>query len=185
MDASAEAVSAAGGRVVDLPSPAPGDRSRTALAHDPQGAAFGLWQTRTSIGSSLVNEPGGLCFQELRSPDPAGFRTFYEKVFDYESNQVPSAGPDYPDLLLRGDVIPLAAIRAGSGADVAPPRWLPYFGVEDARTACDRATAAGGTVLLPAFDSAAGDELAKVLDPQGAELWLVTSNGTQQPDRSG
>ena len=183
-DLTAAGVLAAGGHVLDAPAAADDGRGRTARARDPQGALFGLWEAGTFIGSSLVNEPGGLCFEELRSPDPAGSRSFYGSLFDYDFDDDPAAGQEYATFRLSGDDIPLGAVLAGSGADLAPPRWLPFFGVADAGEACDRALAGGGTVVLPPFDTPL-EELARITDPQGADLWLVTSTGTQQPDRSG
>ena len=183
-DLTAADVLAAGGQVLASPTSAEDGRARTALARDPQGATFGLWEAGTSIGSSLVNEPGGLCFEELRSPDPAGSKSFYGSLFSYGFDEYSPGGPEYATFRLSGDDIPLGAVLAGSGADLAPPRWLPFFGVDDAGAACDRAVAGGGTVALPPFDTPL-EELARIIDPQGAELWLVTSTGTEQPDRSG
>ena len=183
-DVTAARVLAAGGRILAEPMSAQDGRGRTALARDPQGAVFGLWQAGTSIGSSLVNEPGGLCFEELRSPDPSGSRAFYASLFGYDFDDEPASGPEFATFRLPGDSIPLGGVRAGSGEDLAPPRWLPYFGVDDAAAACERAAAAGGTVVLAPFDMPQ-EEVAKIVDPQGAELWLVTSTGEAQPDRSG
>lgn len=183
-DVTAACVLAAGGHIVGGPRAAPDGRSRTALARDPQGALFGLWQAGTSIGAGLVNEPGGLCFEELRSPDTAASRAFYRQLFAYEFEDEPASGPEYSIFRLPGEDIPLGGVLAGYGADLTPPRWLPHFGVDDAGSACDRAVAAGGTVAVPPFD-APHEEVAKIVDPQGAEVWLVTSTGEEQPDRSG
>ena len=141
---------------------------------------------RTSVETacSRVNEPGGLCFEELRSPDPAASQAFYRTVFAYVFEDEPASGPDFATFRLPGEAIPLGGVRAGSGPDLAPPRWLPFFGVEDAGEACDRAVTGGGSVVLAPFDMPT-ERIAKVVDPHGAELWLVTSTGEQQPDRSG
>lgn len=183
-DASAARVLAAGGHILEAPKSSEDGRSRTAIVRDPQGATIGLWQAGTSIGSSLVNEPGGMCFEELRSPDPAGSRTFYKSLFDYEFEEEPASGPEFSIFRLAGEDIPLGGLLAGSGPDVTPPRWVPHFGVDDATAACDRALVGGGSVLVAPFD-APQEQLAKIADPHGAELWLITSTGTDQPDRSG
>ena len=42
---------------------------RMAVAADPGGATFSMWQPRESIGSYLVNEPGSLVWNELQTSD--------------------------------------------------------------------------------------------------------------------
>ena len=37
------------------------DKGRMAVLRDPAGAVFSLWQARTHIGASVLNEPGALC----------------------------------------------------------------------------------------------------------------------------
>ncbi len=37
-----------------------------AVVQDPTGAFFSIWQAKGSIGAEIVNEPGTLCWNELR-----------------------------------------------------------------------------------------------------------------------
>ena len=63
---------------------APGDvgpLGRMLIAADPTGAVFGVWQAGTHIGAGLVNRPGGLVWEDLRSPEPERARAFYRSVF--------------------------------------------------------------------------------------------------------
>ena len=72
-----DGVVAAGGRARRLgPRAGHGRRrlGRMAILADPSGAVFGLWQAGTMIGASLVNEPGGLVWEDLRSTDPDAAR---------------------------------------------------------------------------------------------------------------
>ena len=52
------------------------------------------------------------------------------------------------------------------------PAWGVYFKVSDTDAALERATALGGTVTQPAYDTPYG-RLAEVADPTGARFKLV------------
>jgi len=56
---------------------------RMAVATDPTGAAFGMWQAVDHIGSSLVNEPGAVTWTELATRDLDAAKRFYSAVFGY------------------------------------------------------------------------------------------------------
>ncbi|SDE32170.1 VOC family protein [Auraticoccus monumenti] len=70
---------------------------RRAVVSDPAGGWTGLWQGLALNGCQLVNEPGGLCFEELASPDPAAAGHFLRGLFGYvltsEPTFVGGAGP--------------------------------------------------------------------------------------------
>ncbi|MBD0673271.1 VOC family protein, partial [Streptomyces sp. CBMA156] len=84
------AVRAAGGRALREPYEVP-ELGRAALAVDPLGARFGLWQAGTVDGAGLVDEPGALAWNEHLSPDPEAARAFYRTVFGYTYDR-PRAG---------------------------------------------------------------------------------------------
>src|SRR5262245_42037410 len=67
-DEAAGKVKAAGGQVLVEPMDVL-DVGRTAIAMDPGGATFGIWQARTHTGVGLANEPGALCWNENLSRD--------------------------------------------------------------------------------------------------------------------
>lgn len=183
LDLTAAAVSQAGGRLLAAPED-DGPASRTATATDPQGVRFGLWQAGSSIGSELVNEPGGLCWEELRTSDPDAARAFYGALFGYAYETPPTEAADYAVFSLPQEQLPLGAIAGQAPEDAGPARWLPFFGVTDAHAACLVAKDEGGSVLLADFPTPEG-RMAKIEDPQGAQFWVVTSTGEAQPDRSG
>jgi hypothetical protein len=54
-----------------------------AIAQNPVGARFGLWQGRAHLGCQIVNEPGSLVRNDLVTADPKPARAFYTTVFDY------------------------------------------------------------------------------------------------------
>lgn len=183
-DASEVAVSAHGGTVL-LPCADVGRLGRMCIAADPSGGAFGIWQAGTHIGASLVNEPGGLAWEDLRSTDPAAAQRFYAGVFEYEFHELPMAGPDYSTFHLTGDPAPLGGMGGMMASpEGTPSHWLVYLSVADAGETVAVAAAHGGTVVAPAFSSPYG-RMATVADPAGAVFMLAQAAPDQpQPDRS-
>lgn len=183
-DAVAARIEQAGGTVLRAPFDV-GPLGRMAIAADPTGATFGLWQAGTMIGASLVNEPGGLTWEDLRSTGPAAAQAFYTEVFGYVLGDVPMAPDDYKTFALPGDDAPLGGLGGLMGLpDGTPSHWLAYFAVADTDAAVRAVEAGGGTVHAPAFDSPFG-RMAAVSDPYGAAFMVMQNTGQPLPDRTG
>ncbi|GAA2748145.1 VOC family protein [Kitasatospora cinereorecta] len=166
-DAGAAAVRAAGGSLIVEPMEAL-DWGRFAVAADPSGAVFGLWQGRSFAGAQLIDEPGSLGWIELATRDTAGAREFYHRVFGWSVaigemyTQWGIAGHDFGGMLDMSDQFP---------ADV-PPYWMPYFAVADVDVTAERAAVLGATVSLPPTDVPDGPRLSVLRDPQGAAFGI-------------
>jgi predicted enzyme related to lactoylglutathione lyase len=181
VDATAGLIDANGGAVFLEPVDV-GDLGRMALATDPSGAVFGVWQAGSHIGAGRVNEPGGLAWDDLRSTDPEKAWAFYEAVFGYETHALDAAGPTYRTFHFRGDEAPLGGMGGMMGGGDRS-HWLVYFSVASADEAVAAVEAAGGTVQAPAFDTPYG-RMAAVADPFGAAFMLTqNTTGQPQPDR--
>lgn len=163
-----------------------GPLGRMAIVADPAGAVFGLWQAGTMIGASLVNEPGGLVWEDLRSTDPEAARSFYGALFGYEYELLEMAGPDYATFRLPAEPHVLGGMGGLMGLpDGTPSHWLVTFQVADADAAVAAAEAAGGTVVEPATDTPFG-RMACLADPDGATFMVMTTDPARPgPDRSG
>ncbi|MGW0522613.1 VOC family protein [Crossiella sp. NPDC003009] len=162
-----ERVRAAGGTVVVEPMPI-GDFGSMALAADPTGALIGFWQPDKHRGAGLVNEPGALVWNELRTTDVATAKSFYANVFDYTFSEVRGA-PEYP-------VFQLGERQVASAEPVhreeERPHWLVYFGTSDVDATAARATELGGSVVEQPSDTAYG-RMAVLADPWGAEFAVL------------
>jgi len=169
-DATAAAVPEHGGAVL-LPPGDVGPLGRIAVAADPTGAVFGLWQAGTHIGCGVVNAPGGLVWEDLRSPAPDIARAFYAGVFGYSTEGVDMAPEDYTTFSLPAGE-PLGGMGGMMGED-APPHWLVYFGVRDADAAAAAAERSGGHVLSPPVDTPFG-RMVLLADPDGAVFTAMT-----------
>lgn len=181
-DKAAAAVTGNGGTVIVAPGDV-GPLGRMFIAADPTGAAFGVWQAGTHIGAGIANEPGGLAWEDLRSPDPDAARAFYEAVFGFTFQPLEGAGDDYATFHLPGDEAPLGGMGGMMGAPGAPPHWVVYFAVDDADASVAATEGGGGTVAAPAFDTPYG-RMAGLIDPAGALFWVTQPAADQpQPER--
>jgi uncharacterized protein len=171
VDKTAASIADNGGSVV-LPPGDVGPNGRMLLATDPTRAFFGVWQAGTMIGSAVVNEPGGITWEDLRSSDPDASRAFYGAVFGHHFDNVPMAPDDYTTFSPPGQETPVGGIGGFMGDDGSASHWLVYFGVADEAAAIATAAEAGGTVVMSGIDTPYG-RMAGLKDPEGAVFWVV------------
>jgi uncharacterized protein len=141
------------------------DVGRMAVLKDPQGAVFAVWQPRGSIGAERVNDVGCLCMNELATTDLDAARKFYEGLFGWETEPIPT-GPGGPEMASARNAGTLNATLSVVMGD-APPHWRPYFTVESVATAVDRIRELGGRIVVEPLEVPAG-RFAMAFDPQGA-----------------
>lgn len=172
LDKTVEAVQTAGGMIA-VPPMQVGGAGRMAVAADPTGAFFGVWQAQGFIGCERVNEPGAMVWNQVMTRDAARAREFYAEVFGYtytamegdaEYHTIDGAGPG-------NTVGGVGAMDASFPAEV-PAHWDTYFLVTDADAVVAATTAAGGSITVPAFDTPVG-RMAALADPQGAVFWIM------------
>ena len=171
VDLTAETVRHCGGTVGVGPLDA-GHAGRMAIASDPSGAVFGLWQAAAHPGIALYGVPGTPAWSELLTRDTATVTQFYRTVFGYEQEPVVSADFDYVTLVVKDR--PVVGVH---GVGHALPRdrgahWLTYFEVAETDEAVNRVIELGGHVIRPPTDTAHG-RTATVADPEGAVFSLV------------
>jgi uncharacterized protein len=185
-DEAAARVQAAGGTVVAGPFDV-FDAGRMAVATDPEGAVFSVWQGNRMIGAAVVNEPGSLNFNVLATRDPAAAESFYGSVFGWKRLDIGMwALPGYGDDLERATP-GVRKMQADAGApegfiDVVaalepipddqpdtPAHWGVTFGVDDADAVAARAVELGGTVVVPPRDVPWSRQTV-IDDPQGARF---------------
>ncbi|WP_200302065.1 VOC family protein [Streptomyces adelaidensis] len=162
-DVAVRAVRAAGGAVVLEPRDV-FDIGRFAVAFDPGGAAFQLWQARSFPGAGLFNAPGTLGWVELLTRVPERAKAFYTTVFGWsvtaagQYTQWGIDGADFGGMITMDDKFP----------HEVPSHWLPYFAVEDVEDTARIATEASGTVLMEPTSVPDGRRIAVLRDAQGA-----------------
>jgi predicted enzyme related to lactoylglutathione lyase len=85
------------------------------------------------------------------------------------------------DMILSGDSwdTMIGGYRSGNGK---PPHWIATVSVEDVDAAVQVAAANGGNVIEPPSDLQDVGRVARIADPQGAELGLLTGARGDKPD---
>ena len=150
------------------------DVGRMAVAADPGGAVFSIWQPRAHVGAGRVNDPNTWCWNELTTRDPQHSVEFYGAVFGWTANLLPTAGAaDYTEFHLgdRGIAGMLPMTGDASPAET-PNQWMVYFAVDDCDAAVAKVEALGGAVMMPPRDVPPGT-FAVVKDPQGAVFSVI------------
>ncbi len=170
-DGTAKLITENGGSLLFEPMDVPG-QGRLAIAIDPTGGVFGIWQATGMNGVGVYNEPGGLSWEDARLSDPEAGKRFYTDVFGYTYQPIPGAPEDYGTFQLPGGD-PLGGMGGMMGApDGTPSHWLAYFAVVDADAAVTAVEQGGGSVLRPAETTPYG-RMAVVTDPFGALFTVI------------
>ena len=139
------------------------DAGRVAAIRDPTGAIVSLWQPRSRIGATLVNDVGALCWNELVTEDVERARSFFSALFGWDCRT-----RDTGYVAIRnGGSLNGGMRRRLDHERGSPPNWVPYFTVTSARDSARHAEELGGRILLPAMHTRCG-RVAVIADPQGA-----------------
>ena len=167
-DKTCEATTAAGGTLVAPPMDV-GPLGRMALATDPQGQFFGVWQAAQHPGVTIYNEPGALIWNDGAFEDVDAARRFYGTVFDFRFEDLEGMGGYATFHVGSGPVGGLGGPRPG-----APAGWSCCFAVSSVNDVVDTVQGKGGTVTMPAADTFFG-RFAVVEDPWGAPFSIMQS----------
>ena len=165
-DGTAKRITDSGGTLLQPPMDVM-DQGRMAIARDPVGAQFGLWQGRAFLGAQVVNEPNALLRNDLVTPTPEPARAFYSAVFDFtlDANNPALPGVDFT-FLRRPDGYEIGGIMGDPTVPVS--RWGTLFEVADTDAAVAKAVGAGGSSTDP-VDMVYG-RTAEITDPFGARF---------------
>jgi predicted enzyme related to lactoylglutathione lyase len=158
-DALGRRITAAGGRLV-IPPFAVDDLGTAALAADPDGAVFGLWQSTAYPGFGLRRVPGTFVWAQLYTRDTAAANTFYGDLF-HDALFGAEAGPDFGRAHVS-EVFPAEM----------PPHFLAHFRVTDLDDALGTVQRLGGRIQAPPFETSYG-RVAVVTDNQGASFAVL------------
>ncbi|MGW2637442.1 VOC family protein [Streptomyces sp. NPDC001348] len=152
-------IAVAGGQVVMAPLRL-GDLGTAALAADPGGAVFGLWQPGVHPGFVRRHAPGTFVWAELYTRDTERANAFYGGLF-HDALFGTDAEPDFGRAPVS-DVFPAEM----------PPHFLVHFRVDDLRDALGAVQRLGGRVQAGPFEASYGT-VAVVTDNQGASFALL------------
>jgi predicted enzyme related to lactoylglutathione lyase len=179
VDATVGRITEAGGQLLMEPLDVM-DQGRMAIAADPTGAVFGLWQAGEHAGATLVNEPGTVSWNQLETRDLDAARRFYTAVFGYRWEDVDTGqgGPPYATFAVQDRPVGGALQMDDNWPAEIPAHWMAYFAVADTDQAVATVQRLGGSVQMPGMDSPYG-RFAVVSDPQGGVFTVI-----RLPDRA-
>lgn len=174
-DATAESITAARGSLITQPFDVM-TAGRMAVAKDPIGATFSVWQPNESIGSYLANEPGALTWVELQTSDTEASEEFYGTIFGWTARTEKMPTGEYTSFMLgESPVAGMMEIRPEWGP--VPPNWSIYLAVEDCDAAIEKAAALGGAIAMEPMDVPEAGRFALLQDPQGAMFFIMSATG--------
>jgi predicted enzyme related to lactoylglutathione lyase len=167
---SAAKVKASGGRI-GLEPVKMGDFGTFAVALDPSGAAFALWQPGKPEGDgNFKGKPGTPCWNELFTDAPEKCVAFYQAIGGFTTKAMPMPTGDYH--LLEHD----GASRAGvtkTPMPGVPNQWLPYFQVASADQTTAKAKKLGAKVHVEPQDIPNVGRFALFADSTGATFGIL------------
>jgi len=122
-----------------------------------------------------MNPEGTPIWYELMTADPDASKAFYDNVIGWTIEARPSGPMDYRmiDSGNGGQVGGVMRLTEEMIAGGAKPTWLFYIGVDDVDASIAKIEAAGGSVLMPAWDIPGIGRLAMVADPQGIPFYIM------------
>jgi predicted enzyme related to lactoylglutathione lyase len=169
--ATAEKITTAGGQVVMPPMDVMG-LGVMAVAQDPTGGTFGIWQSKEHTGVQLANEPGALTWNEFMTRDYAAAKDFYSAVFGYTYTEMGGDDFEYAAIEVDGNTVGGVGVLGPDVPAQVPPHWRVYFEVGDPDATAEAVTHAGGSVLRAPEDAPYGRH-GDVADPQGARFSII------------
>ena len=131
-----------------------------------------------SAGMAISKTPlvGKFVWRDLMTDEPALAKPFYAALFGWEYVERTAQGRPYTLVKSGGQFIGGIAKAERRMPDQPNSQWLNFLSVANVDQAAQLTRAAGGSVLLPAFDLPKVGRAAVVLDPQGAPLGLIRAS---------
>ncbi len=177
VDASAQAIEAAGGRVLMAPWDV-AMAGRVALVADCCGAPFYIMTPTPPPGGgastafSAMPNPGHCGWNELVADDPANAIAFYTEQFGWTLPEPMDTGPMGKYQFIAHDGVTVGAIM-GKPPQVPVSAWAPYFWVSSIDAAQAAVAANGGTVINGPHQVPGDLWVIQGTDPQGAVFSLT------------
>ena len=178
VDATVEQTQKLGGKVI-MPATSVDGVGRFAVLQDPQGAVFGVLTSANPLSEETDPAPLTFSWHELATPDLSAGISFYEQLFgwkkqsEFEMGEMGTYHMFGRDRFTYGGMMKLPP-------GVPAPYWLHYASVKDtADAAAERATKAGGTIMMGPMEVPGGDRIAVMTDPQGAWFAVHSKAGAK------
>jgi hypothetical protein len=170
---AAKQVESLGGKIMKAPFQV-GDFGTMAVAIDPHGGAFALWQPAAGKGEAGPDAPADntFCWNELASASPETSVAFYTAVGNTRSEGKDMGPMGTYHVLSSTDGTPRAGIMKQMMPE-QPHAWLPYVQVANTDATAEKAKKLGGQVIVPPTDVPGVGRFAVLFDTQGAAIGIL------------
>lgn len=170
LESTLEAIKQHGGAVVFGPfEVAP--HGRMAVARDPQGAHFNVWQPLEHLGASAGGAVGSVCWNDLMTSDVQAALQFYSAVFGWSHSAMGEGERTY--YILNAGEHTVGGMMQAPGE--MPSVWSVYFYVTDMDKFRARSQELGGKELIPEQPVPGMGSFSLHQDPQGALFYFWKS----------
>jgi len=172
VDATANGITAAGGRTHKPPQDIPGV-GRFAVVADPQGATFMIMAPQGTDREPLpYGTPGTVAWRDIGTSNLDGCFAFYSKLFGWTKGEaIPMEGMGDYQLFHAGQEMPEGGMMKSPDPS-QHPAWFFYFEVDGIDAARERVVAAGGSIVMEPMEVPGGEWALDARDPQGARFGL-------------
>ncbi|MFI9270954.1 VOC family protein [Kitasatospora sp. NPDC052896] len=150
------------------------DAGRLAIAADPAGAPFGVWEGGCDHGRSWLSSSGAPVWIELRTRDAFEAALFYGEVFAWDTRDPKDLEVrwEHDRVVLRTHGRSVAALATGTDP-AARPNWQVFFAVADTDASVDQARRLGAAETGPVLDTPYG-RVAHLADPHGGRFAVIS-----------
>jgi predicted enzyme related to lactoylglutathione lyase len=172
-DEAAAKIAATGGKILNGPFDAM-DAGRLAVAQDPQGACFCVWQAMKHPGATYQGAFGRIVWPELVTRDTVGAAAFYHGLFGWGTK--PESGLDavpYVEWQHGGQSTGGMLAMTDEKWKGIPPYWGLYITVADCDERTAKAVELGSKVYVPPTDIPNVGRFSAIGDPQGAMFQII------------
>ena len=167
-DATAKRVSQAGGKLLAPPFDV-FDAGRMAMAQDPTGAVFCIWQAKNNKGTGITGVDGTLCWADLNTPDADRARKFYADVFGWRFTEDTDDDPPSGYVHIQTGEEPIGGIPpVKANSPRTPAHWLIYFLTSNCDATAAKARQLGAKFYLEPMTMENVGRFGILADPQGA-----------------
>jgi uncharacterized protein len=173
-DSTLALITANGGTVIVPPMAIPPDLGRMAIAVDPDGAVFGLWEHGSFHGAGVEGEHGSMCWSEVGCRNAAANAAFYSAVFSLSSQRLATEDVEYYTLH-DGEPAVAGVLQMDAAWGSIPPHWMPYFAVDSLAAANAALEKHGGKIVNGPIPSPYG-RIMVAQDAQGAVFSYMSEN---------
>lgn len=131
---------------------------------------------------STEHHPGKFIFATLVTPDMAGAKAFYGRLFGWSFQDVSGGKFPYAQALLNGQSVAALVQKPLPPDGKRQPIWIQYIATTDVDAAAKAASTAGGKVLVPPHDLPDRGREAILTDAQGAVFGALASSSGDPAD---